>query len=139
MKSRKRVVKIISPATIPAFLREQSDDDYAMLVVANSRRDIDSLKDHLDGLINKHCIYFVCAGPLAEEMFDMIEATIASLELDGKIPETSDMISTVWYDHRHAGEIAGRFLRLANPATSLYLVALLGADPFSRSLKAGLP
>ncbi len=139
MISRKRAVKIINAANVPAFLREESDDDYAMLAVASGRADIDNLKGHLHGLINKHCIYFVCAGPLAEEMFDMIEATITSLELDGKIPETSDMISTVWYDRGSAGEIADRFLRLASPVTSLYLVALLGADPLSRSLKSRLP
>lgn len=129
------LVRIITPPDLQAFLSEENDDDYALLVIADMPQDISQMQPRLERLINKHCIYIVCAGRLAETMYDAIEETITRLELDGKIPETSDMISVVWYDHESPDEIVSGFLNLSSPETSLYMVALLAEDPLSHCLR----
>lgn len=138
MMTKTPPVRIITPALLQNFLAEDNNDDYALLIRADRPQDIQQFQPHLDRLINKHCIYMVCAGKLAETMFDAIEETITKLELDGNIPETSDMISVVWYDHETVDEIVTGFMRLASPETSLYLVALLGDDPLSVNLRRKL-
>lgn len=138
MINSKPVVKFISPTNMPSFLRERNDDDFALLAVANTQQDIDHLRAHMERLINKYCIYIVCAGVRAEAMYDMIEESIIRLNLDNKVSETSDMISTVWYPDIPPETIAAHFLDLDSPETSLYLVALLDTDPLSRNLKSDL-
>ncbi|PCI34306.1 MAG: hypothetical protein COB54_00490 [Alphaproteobacteria bacterium] len=138
MINSKPVVKFISPANIPSFLNEKNDDDFALLAVANTAQDIGHLRSHMERLINKYCIYIVCAGTKAEAMYDMIEESIIRLNLDRKVSETSDMISTVWYPDIPPETIAAHFLDLNSPETSLYLVALLDSDPLSQNLRADL-
>ena len=138
MNKSKPVVKFISPSNMPSFLQEKNDDDFALLVPASSPQDIDHLRGHMERLINKYCIYIVCAGTRAEAMYDMIEESIIRLNLDSKVSETSDMISTVWYPDIPPDTIAAHFLDLDSPETSLYLVALLDTDPLSQNLRAGL-
>ena len=138
MINSKPVIKFINPANMPSFLQEKNNDDFALLAVANTEQDIDHLRSHMERLINKYCIYIVCAGPRAEAMYDMIEESIIRLNLDRKVSETSDMISTVWYPDIPPETIAAHFLDLDSPETSLYLVALLDNDTLSQNLKAGL-
>ena len=138
MINRKPVVKFISPSNMPSFLKEKNDDDFALLAVANTEQEINHLRSHMERLINKYCIYIVCAGTRAEAMYDMIEESIIRLNLDNKVSETSDMISTVWYPDIPPETIAAHFLDLNSPETSLYLVALLDNDPLSQQLKTGI-
>lgn len=135
-----QILTIITLQELGPFIEEHDNSNFVLLLVAEDENDIQTYTPLIENLIEKGCIYFVCAGRKSEELHDIIDDTIVIMYLDEEDADDDEVIMTTWHSKDSIEDTAFFFKEctLFSESIKLQIAILNDQTAFHRKLKAAL-